>query len=159
MTEFALLATVLVALVIAAVWRLRPRDTDDIEAGSAPAPLAVPGERPPSLLNIARSESNPEFRESLAALVMRDRWAGAKARDLDELRRIVTGWSSQAAAPAPPSDEDHKMHGQNPIEAFVSKVNAAAGAGVVEIRIRRGHDVNVLLPRHSLGAQRPFSLS
>ncbi len=159
MIEFALLACVLVALVIVAVWKLRPRDIDEVERGSATEPLTASADRPPNLLSIARSENSPEFRESLAALVMRDRWAGARARDLEELRRIVTSWSSQAPSPGSATEEARKVPGPNPVDAFVSKVNAAAGAGVVEIRIRRGSDVSVLLPRQAVSAQRPFSLS
>ncbi len=159
MIEFALLACVLVALVIGAVWKLRPRDIDGVEGGSAIEPLDALADRPPNLLSVARSENGPEFRESLAALVMRDSWAGARARDLEELRRIVTSWSSQAPSPASATEEAEKAPSANPLDAFVSKVNAAAGAGVVEIRIRRGSEVSVLLPRHTVGAQRPFSLS
>ncbi len=159
MIEFALLACVLVALVIVAVWKLRPRDIDEVGGGPTSEPLGASADRPPNLLSIARSENSPEFRESLAALVMRDRWAGARARDLEELRQIVASWSLQASSPASATEEVHKAPGANPVEMFVSKVNAAAGAGVVEIRIRRGSDVSVLLPRHTVGAQRPFSLS
>lgn len=157
--EFALLAVVLVAIVVVAVWRLRPRDMEVLDSESAQTPLSEAIERPPNLLDIARSELNPEFRESLAALVMRDRWRGAESPDLDELRRIVTEWTGQSTPEGPTAKDGHTEPAANPMETFVSKVSVAAGPGLVEIRLRRGSDIDVLLRRPPQGARRPFSLS
>jgi hypothetical protein len=159
MTQFALLAGALVAVVIVAVWKLRPRDVDQADPASVLESPPGPVDRRPNLLDTARSECNPEFKESLAALVGRYRWRGTESPYLDELRHIVTGWTGQSAPPAPTGADGRQDTPASPMEIFVSKVTVAAGPGVVEIRLRRGSNVDVLVPRPPRDARLPFSLT
>ncbi len=166
MVEFALLATVLVAIVIAVVWKLRPRESqgyaDGVGVNPPPetAPVATRPESSPSLLEMAKRERNGDFRASLAGLVSPERWRGSGSPSLDELRRIVETWAESNAEPKESTagasgwsaDTPRRVElGSDPSEDLVSSVAGAVGVPLVEVRIRSRSEVTVLMRRDRHG--------
>jgi hypothetical protein len=177
MVEFALLATVLVALVIAVVWKLRPREvkSESPGVGAIRPPGTLPAdselESAPSLLEMAKREHSSEFRASLAGLVSPDRWQDSRSSSLDELRRIVEAWGDPAGkpyeatpreaepcAPAAASEFEGNVAGRIGTDStvsgdFVSSVARAVGLPLVEVRIRNRSEVTVLMRRAGNGSK------
>ncbi len=166
MVEFALLATVLVAVVIAVVWKVRPRDAgDDAESVSVnppPGMVAVTSklESPLSILEMAKRERNGDFRASLAGLVSPERWQSSRSSSLDELRRIVETWADstpevgEATANSPDRSTDFYEQaevGPDPSGDLVSSVARAVGVPLVEVRIRNRSEVIILMRQDRTG--------
>jgi len=181
MVEFALLATVLVALVIAVVWKLRPREVEGEShgVGTIRPPGRLPAdselESAPSLLEMAKREHSSDFRASLAGLVSPDRWQDSRSSSLDALRRIVEAWGDPAGEPyestpreaepfAPAaghgaaSELEGHVAGRVGVDStvsgdFVSSVARAVGLPLVEVRIRNRSEVTVLMRRAGNGTK------
>ena len=164
MIEFALVAAVLVAVVVFAVWKLRPREVDGVDV--TPAPGIIPIEPtlgpPQTLLEMAKRERSDDFRASLAGLVSPERWQDCRSSSLDELRRIVATWADPApverkASPGGPGDGTSGPYGahgaSDPSCDLASRVSQIIGFPLVEVRLRSRSEVSVLVRRGRSGSE------